>query len=365
MKARHTLLAALCLALLGCGQADEAPASQTLKATLSGNPQQRQEQEQLYRQALVSGEREVVVYGAATDREVDGLWQAFAEHFPGLRVVYLHVSPHQLMPRVDAERVAGVHFGDLCLQPLTMAPAIARAGYLEAFEPSTAEGLDKQYRSADGQLHYPFNKVFGLAFNTQLVQPEQLPRNFADVLQPTWRDRINYMAPPSITGVTDVSIASLLLDQRTTYDELRELARNGINTSLDNGVTYVAQGRQSLSLWAYLPSVLRMRELGAPVDIRFVPDFSVELPFAVGLIRQAPHPHAARLLKSWLFTPAGQAVLAKRAYMLGNMPDAPVPPRYPTAEERQALVPRPLPVPLQTQIDTQREQLRELFRKGR
>ena len=365
MKRRAIPLLIAALALVACGQQAQPLAVAQEPVGLSGTAVQQQAQRQLYRDALAAGEREVVVYGAATDREVDPLWQAFSRHFPGVRVVYLHVSPHQLMPRVDAENVAGVHFGDLCLQPLTMAPAIARNGYLQAFEPVTAEGLAEQYRSADGLLHYPFSKVFGLAFNTDQVKPEELPRRFDEVLEPAWNKRFSYMAPPSITGVTDVSVATLLLAGRTDLDGLRQLASNGINTSLDNGVTWLAQGRQSLNLWAYLPSVLRMRELGAPVDIRFVADFSVELPFAVGLIRNAPHPSAARLLKSWLLAPDGQQALAVHGYMLGTMPGAPAPPGYPQGEARQALLPRPLPAPLQAQMDGQRDTLRQIFRKSR
>ncbi|WP_437882392.1 ABC transporter substrate-binding protein [Pseudomonas sp. LRF_L74] len=362
MKARWLIGLVAWMTLIGCG-VPERPVANTARP--SGTPAQQAEQTQLYLQALAAGEPEVTVYGAATDREVDALWQAFGERFPGLRVTYLHVSPHQLMPRVDAETVAGVHFADLCLQPLTMAPRIAQSGYLQPFEPLTAEGLPAQYRSDDGLLHYPFNKLFGLAFNTQQVDETQLPQHFSALLQPTWNKRFSYMAPPSISGVTDVSVATLLMDGRADYDALQLLARNGINTNLDNGVTYLAQGRQSLNIWAYLPSILRMRELGAPVDIRFIADFSVELPFAVGLIRHAPHPNAARLLKSWLLSPDGQQILAERAYMLGNMPDAPSPPRYPTGEARQALLQRPLPGPLQVQMDQQRDQLRQIFRKNR
>lgn len=353
-----TLVAALgCLA--GCKQTADVQ-HQVSSAYVTSTPEQQAELKDLYAQALANSSRAIVVYGACTDREVDPIWKEFLKAFPGLKIQYLHVSPHQVMPRMDAERMAGVHFGDVMLQPITMAELIAEKGYLQPYTPSTLAGIEARFTSADELTHYAFNKVYGLAFNTERVKAEDLPDSFAEILDERWKEQFSYLAPPSVTGYSDLAVAKLLLDKRTTYADLEKLARQGLNLGPDYSVTYLAQGRQQLSIWAYLPSVLRMQEMGAPIDISFVPELSVELPFSVAIFNHAPRYHGARLLSAWLFTPDGQKALAENAYMKANMPGAPRPPKYP--EDAYVTIGTADPDLLLQQVNAQRNDLRELFR---
>lgn len=352
--------------LAGCGPGAGGGFPAGGEPRVSGSPAAQQALLALYGQVRNAGENTVVVYGAAVDAEWEALWLDFQADFPGMRVVYMHVSPTQVMPRIDAEARAGNRQGDLMMQPVNVMPLIARRGYFEAFSPATAEGLDAQYRDAGAFVHYPFFKVFGLGYNTRLVREDELPARFDDVLQPRWHERFSYVKPVTAVGTTDVAFAVLLRQGALDRARLERLHRAGLFTGPDAGVTYVSQGRLALNLWSYLAVVARQRELGAPVAIRFVPDFSLNVPFGFGVIGGAPHPLAARLLKSWLFSPRGQAALASKAYMLGTMPDAPSPPFYPqAAAERARFHPRPPPEALLRELDTQRAMLRDIFHRPR
>ncbi len=351
-------IAASCL-LTGCKPAVDVQ-HQVSSAYVTGTQEQQAELKELYAQALENSSHAIVVYGACTDREVDPIWKAFLKAFPGLKIQYLHVSPHQVMPRMDAERIAGVHFGDVMLQPITMAELIAEKGYLQSYTPSTLRGIDARFTSDDGLTHYAFNKVYGLAFNTQHLSAEELPQTFNELLDERWKEKFSYLAPPSVTGYSDLALAKLLLDQRVDYADLEQLARQGLNMGPDYSVTYLAQGRQQLSIWAYLPSVIRMQQVGAPIDIRFVPELSVELPFSVAIFNQVPRSQGARLLSAWLFTPDGQKALAENAYMKANMPGSPHPPLY--TSEAEVSIGTDDPGALLTQVNAQRNDLRTIFR---
>lgn len=364
LRAGATALAGWGLA--GCGADAGLPPGESGTATLSGDPATRDELDGLYRDAVHRGERVAVVYGAAADTEWEPLWLAFQADFPAVRVIYMHVSPTQVMSRIDAERLAGNRMGDLLMQPVNVLPVIARRGYFDAFAPASAAALAAEYRDDGDCIHYPFSKVFGLVYNTRLVAEDDLPARFDDVLAPRWHERFSYVKPVTAVGTTDVAFAMLLREGRLDTARLTQLHRAGLFSNPDTGVTYVSQGRLALNLWGYLTVAVRQRALGAPVAIRFVPDFSVNVPFGFGLVGGAPHPAAARLLKSWLFSPRGQAALAQQAYMLGTLPDAPLPPFYPAAGRGHPPPHRrPPPDLLLSDLAAQRPLLQDIFFRPR
>lgn len=361
MTTRRTLLLGA-LALAGC-QGRVTPAALTGEPVgLTGAPTATAALRHLYRQALAAGERNVVVFSTTGASEWEPLWRGFSQTFPGLGVTYSHVSPNQVMTRINAESATGRRFGDLFILPVTIAPEIATQGYFQAYAPPNLGDLEDQYRDRDGHLHYPLGKVFGLAYNTRLLSPGDLPGEFADVLEPRWKQAFSYIKPGSVNGTTDVAVAVLKANGRVTDDQLRRLRQNGAFGGIEAGVTYVSQGRQKLQLWAYLPTVVRQQSLGAPVDIAFVPDFSTVVPFAAAISRNVVHPSAARLLKAWLFTPAAQTLLAREVGMFATMAGAPTPPLYPTTPRAQAaLLKRPPTDQLVARMKAQLPGLKAIF----
>jgi iron(III) transport system substrate-binding protein len=304
----------------------------------------------LYRQALAAGEDRVVIYSCTGDTEWQPLWRAFEAAFPGVDVVYSHISPSQVMIRIDSETVTGRRFGDLYMPPVNVAEDIADKGYFQPFSPVSAERLDPRWRDPQGLVDYPFAKVFGLAYNTQAVARGAVPQRIDDILEPRWRKRYTYIKPATMNGATDIALTNLAAAGAVSRRQLESLRDNGAYSGIEAGVTYVSQGRQDIQLWAYLPTVLRQHELGAPVAITFPPDFSTLAPFGVAISRNVVHPNAARLMKAWLFTPRAQAILAQGVGMYATAPDAPLPPflppSTPTAGPRQGLPPRALQVAL-------------------
>lgn len=337
-------LALAALAALGLRQAP-APATRTGETPpLSGSEPQQAEMRRLHRLALQAGEREVVVYQAAMDAEWQPLWAEFARTFPGLQVVYMHLSPTGVTDRLDIENATGAHYADVISQPVNVVLAIAQRGYLQPFTPVTADTLPARYRAAGDRVLFGFSKVYGLGFNTRRTNRESLPTTMQELLQPRWKGGFEYGAPAGGAGTTDVALVNLLTRGRIGWDDfalLRDLGRVG--APQEGSVISIAQGRAALSPWVYLPPFKRQQQAGAPIDMVFSPDFSLLVPFGQGLVRRPAHPHAARLLLTWLLSPRGQAALAEKSYTLGNMPDAPVPGGFPADPALRAALEPPAP----------------------
>lgn len=328
----------------GCNLSPAEDAPRDRGATvLSGSPEERSELQSLYQEALARGEHQVYVFSTTGAWEWEKLWERFEQSFPGMQVIYSHISPAQVMPRMNAEAAAGKFYGDVYLLQANLAPTVAAGGYFASYTPSTVARLAARYHDEAGYLHYALAKVFGLVYNPALVDEAELPTRIEDVLAPRWHGRFAYIKPASGNGTSDIAIATLHAHQAITDEQLQGLMDNGSFGAIEAGIAYVSQGRQLLQLWGYLPTVIRQRELGAPVAIRFVPDFSINVPYAAAINKSSVRPYAARLLKAWLFTPDAQASLANDVGMLPLMPDAPVPQYYPEyMDESRALAPAEL-----------------------
>ncbi|WP_437882400.1 ABC transporter substrate-binding protein [Pseudomonas sp. LRF_L74] len=283
----------------------------------------------LYHEVQASGETRVVVYSSTVDTEFEPLWLEFQKDYPQLRVVYMMVTASQIMSRMAAERATGNHMGDVLIQPVDVLPELKKGSYLTAYVPPTIGGLDERLRDPQGYMHYGLYKLYGVAYNTRLIHSDDVPRRLQDVLEPRWREQFSYVQPLGPVGNTDAALATLWRDSRVTRDDLDQLRQAGNYAFPEAGISYVAQGRQSLNLWAYLPPLARQHELGAPVAISFPAELSTLVPYGIAVTAQTPHANAARLLTAWLFSERGQRALAERSYMLGTQPGAPVPRFFP------------------------------------
>lgn len=316
----------------------------------------------LYERVRAAGETRVVVYSSTVDTEFEPLWLEFQKDYPDLRVVYMMVASSQIMSRVAAERATGNNMGDVLMQTVDTLPELKSGGYLAPFRPPTAAALEARLRDPDAFYHYALFKLYGLAYNTRLVREQDLPQRFSDLLDVRWRDHFTFVQPLGPVGNTDIALVTLLREGAITPGQLDPLRQGGSFSTPEAGISYVAQGRQQLNVWAYLPPLVRQRELGAPVAIRFTPDFSTRVPYGLALAQNAPHPDAARLLIAWLFSERGQRALAEQSYMLGTMPGAPLP-KYCSQAEQQRFHTPSYPDELLLEMKSARTLLADVFLK--
>ncbi|MEI7298277.1 extracellular solute-binding protein [Paraburkholderia tropica] len=341
-------IATACM-VAGCGKSSEisptstqaadtgtrAPDRSTAQAqdTVPGasSSQQPKELRDLYQQAQAAHEDEVVLY-TAFSVGFDDIWNAFAHDFPGIRVRSSQLAGAQLLTRLTSEALSGNHKGDLVLTGYSDTAQLAADGRLAVDVPGTTRDLDSRYKDPAGTYQIPFSNVFALVYNTSQVKPGEVPKTMDDVLLPQWRQRFGL---PKLTGLslTDVAIASLSFHHEITEAQLQHLASNAQQIDSTGMLSYPAEGRLAFTIWVPAHSAWRMQHAGAPIGIAFPKNLTYVLSPGIGLVQDAPHAHAARLLKAWLFTPRAQALLVEKTHSYGTMPGAPTPVGFPALAE--------------------------------
>jgi len=154
--------------------------------------------------------------------------------------------------------------------------------------------------------------IFVAAYNTRLLKKEDLPRTYADLLNPKWKGKLGIEAKD--------------LDWfAATADELGEskglklfkdiVSANGMSVRKGHTLltNLVISGDVPLALTVYEYKVQQLKDRGAPIDWLAIPPVIARFQ-GVGLARHAPHPNAGVLFFDFMLSDA-QPLLAKRDFI--------------------------------------------------
>jgi len=279
--------------------------------------------------AAARQEREVVWYtGLAIDGVVRPMATAFAAKYPGIDVRYSRASDTdtavKLLNEARARRVqAGLFDGTSAMFPLL------DAGLIAGYAPQAAAHYPPDLRDPDG--YWTAFNVFYLAVacNTDLVAAGDAPRNYDDLLAPQWRGQIAFPAELAPQGPPGFVFNILnTMGEAEGMDYLRRLASQQpvlIRASRRAVLDQVVSGEYRLAVMVYNHHVAASAAMGAPVRwLQVEPLLAV--PTLISILKDAPHPNAARLLAEFILSRDGQQVLADTDHLPA---DPTVPARIP------------------------------------
>jgi iron(III) transport system substrate-binding protein len=157
--------------------------------------------------------------------------------------------------------------------------------------------------------------IFVAAYNTDKVKREDLPKTYHDLLDPKWRGLLGVEAEDHPWFATLMQLLGEEKGRRLFRDIV---ASNGM--SVRKGHTLLANlvgsGEIPLGLTVYNYSPEQMRQKGVPIDSFVIPP-AVGKFVSIGLLKNAPRPHAALLFYDFMLY-EGQQILAKRHYIATN-----------------------------------------------
>lgn len=256
--------------------------------------------------------------GAVSGEEAATIARAFREKY-GITVEFISGTPGAQMERAKTEFAAGKSVTDWMIQSQITFLNVIKDGLLQPWGemPALAEKdvwiFPPQY-DPEGYI-ISYGKYWFVPYiNSQLVKPQDEPRSYLDFLKPQWTGKLNIIDPSG--GVAPMILyASLKHYKGLDPDDLfRQLAKQKLRiaTSYSEQATQVAQGLVHGAFLIQESYINRFLAEGAPVK----PVYMTEgVPLrnlnALGLLKNAPHPNAARLLINWLLTREGQTVFAK------------------------------------------------------
>jgi iron(III) transport system substrate-binding protein len=252
-------------------------------------------------------EGKVVVYNAAIGSPFYKTATVSFEKKYGITVDTLDVRASEMRERIRTEQAAGRFLGDVTQPGQATATNQERDN---AFQPHGGVPNIKTIRApfVTNAMQIPtFGQAYGIFINTTLVKPADEPKSWKDLLEAKWKGKILSDDPRAIGGGQVMFFA--------TYDAIgrdyhEKLATQGLTFSRDlrNDEMRVARGEFPI----YMPEVLAfaVERKGLPVKL-IIPAEGVPYVAIVSvMLRNAPHPNAARLLMNHFLEPDVQLAYA-------------------------------------------------------
>ena len=160
----------------------------------------------------------------------------------------------------------------------------------------------------DGMYASTFALLSPIGYNTNLVKREDAPDSFAALLDPKWKGRI-VKGRPDYSGTILTATFQIARDLGWSYFErLAEQNVVQVQSALDPPKR-LALGESAVQADGVVSNLLLLKEQGAPVEPVYPTEGTPLITAPSGIFQSAPHPNAARLFQSFLFSLEAQQLL--------------------------------------------------------
>ena len=191
---------------------------------------------------------------------------------------------------------------------------LAREGLLAEYRPP-AEGIPNRYKDPQGRWVAFGARARVLAYNTDVVQPDALPKTWRALADPRWQGKLGVADPRFGTTGGHVAAMYALWGEPQYIQWLTELNKTCRGVWQDGNATAARRvGRGELTLCATdTDDVYARRNRGEPVAMT-CPDMgdggTLLIPNSVAMLAGAPNPEAAKKLIDFLSSPELERLLA-------------------------------------------------------
>ena len=251
------------------------------------------------------------LYASMAEKDLQQLVEAFtARHKVEVKV--WRAGKDKVLQRTVTEAQAGRRAVDVVHNPAPEMEALHQEGGLQPLRLALQDGLiaaaQPAHRAWAGLRVY----LFAMAYNTDKVRADELPKRWEDLLDPRWKGRLGIEAKDQEW----FAAWAQAMGEARGVKLLRDIAlANGLSVRNGHALlnNMVSSGEVPLAVvtYSYLPEQAKRR--GAPVNWLVVPP-AIAYTDGIAIARQPPHPAAARLFYEFALT-EGQALLAKLAHI--------------------------------------------------
>jgi ABC-type Fe3+ transport system substrate-binding protein len=249
------------------------------------------------------------VYTSFPPSDIAAVNAAFEKKY-GVKVQTWRSSSEKVLQRAVTEAQAGRFDVDLVEINSVALESAHREGLLQRVRSPSHADLVPAAVPAHGEWAASRLSLFVQAYNTRLVRKDELPKRYADLLDPRWKGRLAVEA----SDYDWFGEVVRDLGEEKGLKLFRDLATgNGLSVRSGHSViaNLVASGDVPFALTVYNFTAEQLKRKGAPLDW-LVLSPAVAHANGVGVARRAPRPHAALLYYEFMLGEEAQRILSSR-----------------------------------------------------
>jgi iron(III) transport system substrate-binding protein len=260
-------------------------------------------------------ESEVVLYSSLNNEQIVTLIDAFKKKYPAIKPSFYRATSERVLQRAITEARAGRYTVDVVTAAGFQLQLLKEAGLTQRFVPPEASAYDDGFKDRDGHWINVHSLLNTMAYNTQLVDPNEAPKKYEDLLAPRWKGKIgvNLQDPEWYVNL------QRRMGKEKARGFLKALAGQlpGLRDGHNIAAQLLAAGEFHVVSNTYAHIAARIKGQGGPVQ--YVLDEPViTYVHPIALAKSAPHPNAGKLLMSFILSADGQRMLRDQGRIPGH-----------------------------------------------
>jgi iron(III) transport system substrate-binding protein len=261
--------------------------------------------------AAAAKEGKAVLYTSIELRLAERLGHAFEAKYPGIVVQVERSGAERIFQRVAQEEGSKVHAADV-VESSDIGHALAwkRQGLLAPFVPADVARWPAAARDPDGDFAADRATLSVLGYNTRLVKSEDAPKSFADLLDPKWKGKI-VKAHPGYSGT--IMTATFEQVRALGWDYFDKLSQQRVMQvqSATEPPKKLALGERPVMADGSEYVMFDLIAAGNPVAVVYPGEGTPLIVGSAAVMKDAPHPNAARLFISFMFSGEAQQLMSE------------------------------------------------------
>ncbi len=290
-------------------------------------------------------EGKVVIYGNLNADEKDNVAKLMQSKY-GVTIELLTGKAAEIAQKTIAERNAGVYIPDINMSGVQGSVLLLKpSGATDTLDKTiilpevldTSVWLGNRLGWTDNehtQIQFIAEVFPGITVNTQMVGANDI-KVYKDLLDPKWKGKL-VMSDPTTPGAGSDWFSKMAIALGPDY--MRALAKQEPLLSRDDrlSVEWVARGKYPIGVALQSAQIWKFIGEGAPINVVEAEVSSLSPQHGcVTLMKNAPHPNAARVFINWLLTKEGQTAFVQGALAPSRRLDVP------TTGVSAAAIPKP------------------------
>src|ERR1700739_611269 len=270
--------------------------------------------------AAAKAEGKLVLYTANYAEVEQDVIKEFNKRFPEIKVEMVRAPGGQLITRVKTEAAAGKLIADV-VDHSDRALMLPLADLFQDYSPPNAADYDPA--SLVSPKFWPrATVVWSIAYNTEVLKDP--PKTWKDLTKPEYDKQTGQVfAESGGTTWTRIMFERQVLGE--DYWKHQAATHPILYPSGAPMSEALVRGEFGVGPLLYNAIYPKQKE-GAPVKMLFPPEGVPANPYASGIPKTAPQPHAGKLYMNWCLSKEGQAFMIKEQ---GNLTSLKVAPVYP------------------------------------
>jgi iron(III) transport system substrate-binding protein len=265
-------------------------------------------QRQTYLEAEAKKEGGFSFYGTMSTDHSTRVLNAFRRRYPFLSINHYRSGSTALLSKILAESRGGKHDFDTVDQEPGAIYELQRVGLIEKYLSPNRKDVRDEMMDKEGYRTAGYHVEVVIAYNTQLVRKEELPKSYQDLLNPRWKGR---MVVDSQDADWFHTILEYFGEEKGLTFMKRLAAQNPeMRTGHSLAAQLLAAGEYHIAPSLYGYRISEMMTQGAPLDFIYL-DPVISKPRFTALAKNAPHPNAAMLFLDWMISAEAQTIVGQ------------------------------------------------------